>query len=597
MDLLRSRRVYRYVPIGAAITFLLWAFAHFGVQDHSPYHPDNVDRFFPVHPYPPPPFPGGPPPHPAFEPPPPHERPPSKWTQRAEAVRHAFLHAYGGYKQYAWSHDELLPVSSRFVDNFNGWRLTMVDSLDTMLVMGLHQEFQETIPIIANMTFALKEGAYAPFFETVIRYLGGLLSAYAISGEPILLARADDLGSMLLPAFNTSHGLPMYAVNTVSGKTRTGWSGDNVLWAEALSCQMEYKYLAHLTGRKEYFEKVEGIMDLMNEAQLNNDRFATKWSVLTGKPINFQFSVGAFADSAHEYLLKQWLLTAKSEAKARDMYLRDANAIIKNLLYVSQNRKLLYVTDISNNSPSHTFEHLSCFLPGLLALGAHTLPLSPRDKQLHEWAARGLAYTCWITYADHATGLGPDEMSMKRMPTDSTHPHGGRWFDMLEEWEAAGSPGGVPPGLAEVPPVRTAADRDYTAMKTSYLLRPETVESFYIMWRTTGDEAWRERGWAVFQAIEKEAKTPSGYASLVSVEKSPPTLKDEMPSFFTAETLKYLYLLFSDEELIPLDRWVFNTEAHPLPVFEWAVWEKERYGIGSTAADARPDSPDTTTIP
>ena len=62
----------------------------------------------------------------------------------------------------------------------------------------------------------LFKGSYAPFFETVSRYLGGLLSAYALSGEPILLARADDLGSMLLPAFNTTHGLPMYAVNTVS---------------------------------------------------------------------------------------------------------------------------------------------------------------------------------------------------------------------------------------------------------------------------------------------------------------------------------------------------------------------------------------------
>ena len=55
------------------------------------------------------------------------------------------------------------------------------------------------------------------------------------------------------------------------------------------------------------------------------------------------------------------------------------------------------------------------------------------------------------------------------------------------------------------------------------------MESFYLMWRTTGDEVWRERGWAVFQAIEREAKTKSGYASLLNVEKSPATLKDEMP--------------------------------------------------------------------
>ncbi len=118
--------------------------------------------------------------------------------------------------------------------SFNGWRLTLVDSLDTMIVMGLHEEFRDAVPVLANMTFELKEvseyeyvlphtpshisskGSYAPFFETVIRYLGGLLSAYALTGEPILLSRADDLGTMLLPAFDTPHGLPMYAVNTVS---------------------------------------------------------------------------------------------------------------------------------------------------------------------------------------------------------------------------------------------------------------------------------------------------------------------------------------------------------------------------------------------
>ncbi|KAI0642322.1 seven-hairpin glycosidase [Trametes meyenii] len=588
MDLFRTKRAYRLIPLGAAATFLLWALAHFGVADRSLYRfrADEPDHFYPGPP--PPPFAGAYPPHPPPRGPPPRLRPASKWTKRADAVRDAFRHAYRGYQEHAGAHDELLPVSKSYVDNFNGWRLTMVDSLDTMLIMGLHDEFRETIPIIANMTFALNEGSYAPFFETVIRYLGGLLSAYAISGEPILLSRADDLGTMLLPAFKTPRGLPMYAVNTVSGKTRTGWTGDNILWAEALSCQMEYKYLAHLTGRHEYFDRVERIMDLMDSADIKDSQFATKWSVTTGKPTNNQFSVGAFADSAHEYLLKQWLLTAKSEPKARDMYLRVADSILRNLLYITPERNLLYVTDISGVSgPSHNFEHLSCFLPGLLALGAHTLPLPTRDRQLHQWAAQGLAYTCWITYADHETGLGPDEMFMTPMPVDDAHPHGGRWLDLVEAWEEGGREGGVPPGLKEAPPKRTG-ERDYHAMKPEYLLRPETVESFYIMWRTTGDEAWRERGWAVFQAIEKEAKTASGYASVLSVENSPARLKDEMPSFFTAETLKYLYLLFEDEELIPLDRWVFNTEAHPLPVFEWADWEKERYGIPRSAGQVIP---------
>ncbi|CCM04166.1 uncharacterized protein FIBRA_06328 [Fibroporia radiculosa] len=501
-----------------------------------------------------------------------------KWGGRADAVRRAFRHAYAGYKEYAGDSDELLPLTDGQVDNFNGWGVTLVDGLDTMWIMGLRREFQQAMPVVANMTFALGKRSYAPFFETVIRYLGGLLSAYALSGEPILLARADDLGRLLLPALNTSSGLPMYAVNTVTGETREGWSLGTVLLAEALSCQLEYKYLAHLTGRREYFQRVDRIMDIMRDANVTEGKFPTRWSSGKAVPKNDQFSVGAFADSAHEYLLKQWLLTSKSETKAHDLYVRAATSIIENLLYITPNRQLLYVTDTTHGVPSHTFEHLSCFLPGLLALGAHTVDLTPRDAQVHRWAAQGLAYTCWMSYADHASGLGPDEMHMESIPKSVENPHGGLWVDHLERWEAAGREGNVPPGLREGPP-RAKGERDYGARKSGYFLRPETVESFYLLWRTTGDEVWRERGWAVFQAIEREAKTESGYASLFSVEESPAPKKNEMPSFFMAETLKYLYLLFTDEELIPLDQWVFNTEAHPLPIFKWSDWEKELYKI------------------
>ncbi|EKM50182.1 glycoside hydrolase family 47 protein [Phanerochaete carnosa HHB-10118-sp] len=500
------------------------------------------------------------------------------WNSRAEQVKEAFVHAYRGYQQHAASSDELLPITNTSSNHFNGWGLQLIDALDTMWIMGLRDDFQDAMPLVAAMTFHLPDTEYAPFFETVIRYLGGLLSAHALSGEPALLARADDLGKMLLPVFKTPHGLPMYAVNTVTGATRAGWSSE-VLWAEALSCQLEYKYLAHLTGRQEYFDHVEHIIDIMQAAKIKDGMFPTKWNMQSGKPSNDQFSVGAFADSAHEYLLKQWLLTSRSETKAMKLYLKAASGILNHLLYLTPNRQLLYVTDTSgtNATPSHTFEHLSCFLPGLLALGAHTLPLSEDDKELHNWAAQGLAYTCWITYADHATGLGPDEMLMEDWDDDPTGANG-RWIDHVKQWKREGSPGGVPPGLREVQ-TRKHTERDYNASKGGYFLRPESVESFYLLWRLTRDETWRERGWAVFESIEREAKTPSGYASLSSVEISPAHKKNEMPSFFMAETLKYLYLLFREEDVIPLNQWVFNTEAHPLPIFQWMDWERERYRI------------------
>lgn len=179
-----------------------------------------------------------------------------------------------------------------------------------------------------------------------------------------------------------------------------------------------------------------------------------------------------------------------------------------------------------------------------------------------------------MSYADQATGLGPDEMKMDRWADGAQ----GRWIKHVERWEKEGRPGGVPPGLKEVTPAKKE-DREYVHQKTTYLLRPETVESFYILWKTTRHERWREYGWSVFEAIEKHSRTQYGYASISQVDTLPAPLKNEMPSYFLAETLKYLYLLFIDDDVLPLQDWVFNTEAHPFPVFDWIPWERAHYKI------------------
>jgi len=233
------------------------------------------------------------------------------------------------------------------------------------------------------------------------------------------------------------------------------------------------------------------------------------------------------------------------------------------------------VTDTKNGVPTHNLEHLSCFLPGLLALGAHTLELSPEIKELHQWAAQGLAYSCYISYADQLSGLGADVMEMKHH-NDYTQ---GRWVTHLEKWKKDGRPGGVPPGVKEPELEHSDDHRDYSIRSRVYLLRPETVESIYLLWRTTGDEKWRHRGWTIFESIERNARTEFGYASVTDVRPANTTLINEMPSFFLAETLKYLYLLFTDEEIVPLDKWVFNTEAHPLPIFNWTRVERQAYHI------------------
>ncbi|KAF7309441.1 alpha-1,2-Mannosidase [Mycena indigotica] len=546
LRLLHSRPALRWLPLLLGFILVIWLFAPF-LTDYTRHSPPFTTPQIPLD--------------------------SGVLSARAQSVKEAYIHAYSAYHRDAWGFDELRPVSGTTVNNFNGWSVSVVDSLDTMWIMGLYDLFEEGLKVVTKTNFYMASDGYVGFFETIIRYLGGLLSAYALSGEPILLEKADQLGSVLLPAFNTPSGLPMFAVNPTTGATRGGWTG-SVLWAEALSNQMEFKYLAHLTGNAKYYQKTEKVMELMYHADITEGQFPTQWDSHTGKPTNQHFSVGAYADSAHEYLLKQWLLTGQSEPKTKELYLRVVDSIIDTLLYVTPNRKLLYVTDTNSGSPTYKFEHLSCFLPGLLTLGAHTLDLPKSTKERHQWAAEGIATTCWLSYADQATGLGPDEMTMMR--SDSADD---KWVTHLQEWESAGRPGGVPPGLGVTKPQSDASTRDYRADKTTYLLRPEAIESFYLLWRTTGDEAWRERGWAVFQAIEKHARLERGYASVSQVDAVPAKHMDEMPSYFLAETLKYLYLMFIEQEIIPLDKWVLNTEAHPLPIFQWDQKERKKFNI------------------
>jgi len=172
--------------------------------------------------------------------------------------------------------------------------------------------------------------------------------------------------------------------------------------------------------------------------------------------------------------------------------------------------------------PSHTFEHLTCFLPAVLALGAVTLPDVPRR---HMWAARALGHTCWILYADSESGLAPDEVVMR----STANAAGSPWVEHLERWEKGGEIGD-PPGVRPAPPVKGHKARDYRPAKPGYLLRPETVESFYYLWRTTGDEVWREHGWEVFEALQRESRVETGgYAVIENVYMTGGPKQDFMP--------------------------------------------------------------------
>ena len=99
-------------------------------------------------------------------------------------------------------------------------------------------------------------------------------------------------------------------------------------------------------------------------------------------------------------------------------------------------------------------------------------------------------------------------------------------------------------------------------------LCPEVIETYFYLWRLTKNPKWRQYGWDAAQAINKTCRAEAGFSGLKDVYQTPPTRDDLQQSFFFAETLKYLYLLFSDDQLLDLNDWVFNTEAHPLRIIK-----------------------------
>src|ERR1700752_4506139 len=163
----------------------------------------------------------------------------------AARVRAEFLHAWHGYEKYAWGHDELRPLSKTWVDWYGQPLLmTPVDALDTMVIMGLHDEAAKATNLIAGR-LSFDRDISVKNFEITIRLLGGLLSSYEMTGDPRLLRLADDLGTRLLPVFESKTGMPYVCVDLKTGKADDEMSNP----AEVGTLLLEFGTLSRLTGK------------------------------------------------------------------------------------------------------------------------------------------------------------------------------------------------------------------------------------------------------------------------------------------------------------------------------------------------------------
>jgi mannosyl-oligosaccharide alpha-1,2-mannosidase len=190
--------------------------------------------------------------------------------QQLGSVRAAFQHAWSGYKKVAMRHDEVGPLSETIHDPFNGWGATLVDSLDTLWIMDMKDEFTEAVDAVKRIDFTRSPRDDIPVFETVIRYLGGLLGAYDISGQhyEILLDKAKELAEVLIGAFDTPNRMPVlyyrWAPEHVSRRHR---ANAHAVLAEIGSLSLEFTRLAQLTREDRYYDAIARITNELEKIQ------------------------------------------------------------------------------------------------------------------------------------------------------------------------------------------------------------------------------------------------------------------------------------------------------------------------------------------
>ncbi|KAI3339266.1 glycoside hydrolase family 47 protein [Ustulina deusta] len=192
---------------------------------------------------------------------------------RQQRVRAEMERGWAGYWQYARGHDELSPVTKSFRDPFCGWAATLVDSLDTLWIMEMKDEFMEALLEVEKIDFTISKRAEIPVFETTIRYLGGLIAAYDVSGgksggHDILLEKAVELAEILMGAFDTPNRMPVLYYNwkpQFASKPRRAGNGASV--AELGSLAMEFTRLAQITKENRYYDAVARITDAFYEWQ------------------------------------------------------------------------------------------------------------------------------------------------------------------------------------------------------------------------------------------------------------------------------------------------------------------------------------------
>ena len=379
--------------------------------------------------------------------------PPIDRAAMAARVKQEFQHAWSRYRELAWGHDELQPVSGTTRDWYPDGSLLMtpVDALDTMLLMGMQSEGEET-RVYLDQHLQFDRDVSVQVFEITIRLLGGLIANYQLTGDAQLLAKADDLGARLLPAFKSPTGMPYRFVNLKTGAVRDPVSNA----AESGTLILEFGALAKLTGKAVYYDTAKRALTELYRRRSHMGLVGENINVETGAWTTADSHIGGGIDSYYEYLLKCDRLFGDADCGA--MWRSSIAAINAHVAQEIDGRLWYGVVNMDTGArTATTYGSLQAFFPALLAMGGDLT----RARRLQE-----SGFAMWQLH-----DIEPEEIDYKTMTITS-------------------------PG---------------------YQLRPEIVESAYYLYHYTKDPKYLEMGQVMFEDLVKYCRVDNGYTALKSV--------------------------------------------------------------------------------
>ncbi|XP_044486783.1 alpha-mannosidase I MNS4 isoform X2 [Mangifera indica] len=439
---------------------------------------------------------------------------PLEARQLRDEVREMFYHAFNGYMNHAFPSDELRPLSCEGEDTLGGYALTLIDSLDTLALLGDRERFASSVEWIGkNLRFDINKTVSV--FETTIRVLGGLLSAHLIASDYAtgmkipsydnqLLSLAENLAQRLLPAFDTPTGIPFGSVNLLYGVDEheskiTSTAGGGTL-------TLEFGVLSRLTNNPIYEQVTKNAVLGLWARRSKLNLVGAHINVFTGEWTQKDAGIGTSIDSFYEYLLKAYLLFGDEEYLYifQESYRAAMHYLFNDPWYVEVNMDSAAIV-------WPLFNSLQAFWPGLQVLAGDIDPAIRTHSAF---------LSVWKRY-----GYTPEGFNLATLTVQNG--------------------------------------------QKSYPLRPELVESTYWLYKATRDPRYLDAGRDMVASLQYGARCTCGYCHIADVEFH--KQEDHMESFFLAETVKYLWLLFDlavgPDNLVENGpyKYIFSTEGHLLP--------------------------------